>query len=87
LRTLKTRILNACTAEPRTTRQVQELLQVPLSILRSTITNLLRDGTLHYAGMSTPDKGRKLQMYTSIRPMRVPHLTVWRGPLPTEWRI
>ena len=86
---LRTRIINACTTKPRTTRQVQELLKVPIATLKSNINNMLRDGVLHHAGMYKPEKGRRLRMYTSIRPMRpdTPHLTVWRGPLPAEWRM
>ena len=86
---LKNRILNACTTKPRTTRQVQELLQVPIGTLKGNINNMLRDGVLHHAGMYKPEKGRQLRMYTSKRPMRsdTPQLTVWRGPLPVSWRM
>jgi predicted ArsR family transcriptional regulator len=84
--TLRARILNACTTKPRTTRQVHELLQVPIATLKTNINNLLRDGVLYQDGMFKPEKGRRLRLYTTQRPLRddMPMLTVWR-PYPSEW--
>jgi hypothetical protein len=85
--TLRARILNACTTKPRTTRQVHELLQVPIATLKTNINNLLRDGVLYQDGMFKPEKGRKLRLYTTTRPRpaNLPNLTVWR-PYPSQWR-
>lgn len=90
-RILRGRILNACTTKPRTRRELIELLQAPTNAVGHQLKDMYDKGILHVVGTQAQPKAKPAYLY-SAAPLPVvrkplPVLTVWRGPLPIEWRM
>lgn len=74
------RIINLCTTKPRTLREITEITGLTPKAIKSSVWVLRKRNKLFLAGM---DKTAKLW---GVKPKSsTPMLTVWRGPLPTEW--
>lgn len=81
-------IINACTTRPCTTKQLMARLGLNFHQVEYQLRNLRRDGYIHIVGQDKTSGRNPENLYSvhRVRTASAPHLTVWRGPLPTEWR-
>lgn len=85
---LRRRIVNACTTMPRTCREIATLLQATVGQVEWYLKQMCNRSAMHKVGSKLTTTGNSATLYSvHPKPVTLPHLTVWRGPLPPEWRM
>jgi predicted transcriptional regulator len=86
---LRDRLVALCHESPRTTKELRDATNMTSQTIKGHLAALRKGNRVYNVGNLGGTTHIKYIWATKPKAMRfesVPILTVWRGPLPTDWR-